>query len=41
MDINKLTSQFQQDLGAAQSIAVQHNHSSIEPIHVLQTMIQW
>jgi ATPases with chaperone activity, ATP-binding subu nit len=40
MDINKLTSQFQQDLGAAQSIAVQHNHSSIEPIHVLQTMIQ-
>ncbi len=40
MDINKLTSQFQQDLSAAQSIAIQHDHSVIEPIHVLQTMIQ-
>ena len=38
MDINKLTSQFQQDLGAAQSIAIAKNNSVIEPIHVLKTM---
>ena len=38
MDINKLTSQFQQDLSAAQSIAVAKNNSVIEPIHVLKTM---
>ncbi|SMN10657.1 ClpB protein [uncultured Candidatus Thioglobus sp.] len=40
MDINKLTSQFQQDLGAAQSIAIDKNHSAIEPVHVLSVMLQ-
>ncbi|MDG2353304.1 MAG: ATP-dependent chaperone ClpB [Gammaproteobacteria bacterium] len=38
MDINKLTSQFQQDLSSAQSIAIAKNNSVIEPIHVLKTM---
>ncbi|SMM99692.1 ClpB protein [uncultured Candidatus Thioglobus sp.] len=40
MDINKLTSQFQQDLSAAQSIAIDKNHSAIEPMHVLSAMLQ-
>ena len=40
MDINKLTTQFQQDLSSAQSIAINHDHSVIEPAHVLQAMIK-
>ncbi len=40
MDINKLTTQFQQDLASAQSIAVRYNHNAIEPLHVLQSMLQ-
>ncbi|MCH9646399.1 MAG: ATP-dependent chaperone ClpB [Proteobacteria bacterium] len=39
MNIEKLTSQFQQDLGAAQSIAISNNHSAIEGIHVLSAML--
>ncbi|MBC8494515.1 MAG: ATP-dependent chaperone ClpB [bacterium] len=39
MNIEKLTSQFQQDLGAAQSIAISNNHSAIESIHVLSAML--
>ena len=39
MDINKLTSQFQQDLGTAQSIAVSKNHTTIEAAHVLSAML--
>ncbi len=39
MNIEKLTSQFQQDLGAAQSIAISHNNSSIEGVHVLSAML--
>ena len=38
MDINKLTSQFQQDLASAQSLAVRNDHSVIEPLHLLKTM---
>ncbi|OIR25265.1 ATP-dependent chaperone ClpB [Bathymodiolus thermophilus thioautotrophic gill symbiont] len=39
MDINKLTSQFQQDLNAAQSIAINKNHTAIEGVHVLSAML--
>ena len=39
MNIDKLTSQFQQDLGAAQSIAIGKNHSAIEALHVLSAML--
>ncbi|MDC9727093.1 MAG: ATP-dependent chaperone ClpB [Candidatus Thioglobus sp.] len=39
MNIEKLTSQFQQDLGAAQSIAISNNHSAIEGVHVLSAML--
>ena len=39
MNIEKLTSQFQQDLGAAQSIAISNNHSAIEGTHVLSAML--
>ncbi|MDC9715141.1 MAG: ATP-dependent chaperone ClpB [Gammaproteobacteria bacterium] len=39
MDINKLTSQFQQDLNAAQSIAINKNHTVIEGVHVLSAML--
>ena len=39
MNIEKLTSQFQQDLGTAQSIAISHNNSSIEGLHVLSAMV--
>ncbi|SMN14924.1 ClpB protein [uncultured Candidatus Thioglobus sp.] len=39
MDINKLTSQFQQNLGAAQSIAINKNHTVIEGVHVLSAML--
>lgn len=40
MNIDKLTTQFQQDLASAQSLANAHNHSVIEPLHVLRTMLQ-
>ncbi len=40
MNIDKLTAQFQQDLGAAQSIAVAKNNSAIEAVHILSTMLQ-
>ncbi len=39
MNIEKLTSQFQQDLSGAQSIAVSNHHSAIEGIHVLSAML--
>ncbi|WP_428086318.1 ATP-dependent chaperone ClpB [Candidatus Thioglobus sp.] len=39
MDIEKLTSQFQQDLGGAQSLAATHDHSAIEAVHVLSVML--
>ncbi len=39
MNIEKLTSQFQQDLGTAQSIAISHNNSAIEGLHVLSAML--
>ena len=39
MNIEKLTSQFQQDLSTAQSIAISHNNSSIEGLHVLSAML--
>ncbi len=39
MNIDKLTSQFQQDLGLAQSIAIGKNHSAIEGVHVLSSML--
>ena len=40
MNIDKLTTQFQQDLASAQSLANAHNHSVIEPLHVLRSMLQ-
>jgi len=39
MNIDKLTSQFQQDLSSAQSIALNNNNSAIDPLHVLQAML--
>ncbi len=39
MNIEKLTSQFQQDLSNAQSLAISHDHSTIEAIHVLSAML--
>ena len=39
MNIEKLTSQFQQDLSSAQSIAISHNNSAIEGLHVLSAML--
>ncbi|ALE52826.1 protein disaggregation chaperone [Candidatus Thioglobus autotrophicus] len=39
MNIEKLTSQFQQDLSSAQSLAVGNNHSGIEALHVLSAML--
>ncbi len=40
MNIDKLTAQFQQDLGVAQSIAIAKNNSAIEAVHVLSAMLQ-
>ncbi len=40
MDINKLTTQFQQDLSTAQSLAMSKHHSAIESLHVLSAMLQ-
>lgn len=39
MDINKLTSQFQQYLASAQSLAVRSDNSVFEPLHLLKIMI--
>ncbi|BAS68143.1 ATP-dependent chaperone ClpB [Bathymodiolus septemdierum thioautotrophic gill symbiont] len=39
MDINKLTSQFQQDLASAQSIAIGKNNTAIEAVHLLSAML--
>ena len=39
MNIEKLTSQFQQYLGAAQSIAIKNDNSTIEGLHVLSAML--
>ncbi|KAA3638446.1 MAG: hypothetical protein DWP95_12595, partial [Proteobacteria bacterium] len=40
MNINKLTTNFQQALNEAQSIAVGQDHNMIESAHVLQAMLQ-
>ena len=40
MNINKLTTNFQQALNEAQSIAVGKDHNMIESAHVLQAMLQ-
>jgi len=39
MDIEKLTSQLQQDLSSAQSLAISKNNNSIEPLHILSSML--
>jgi ATP-dependent Clp protease ATP-binding subunit ClpB len=39
VNIEKLTSQFQQDLGSAQSLAISSNNSAIEGVHVLSAML--
>ncbi len=39
MNIEKLTSQFQQDLSTAQSIAISNSNSAIEGMHVLSAML--
>lgn len=40
MNINKLTTNFQQALNEAQSLAVGQDHNMIESAHVLQAMLQ-
>ncbi len=40
MNFDKLTAQFQQDLDTAQSIAITKNHSTIEAVHILSSMLQ-
>ncbi len=40
MNFDKLTAQFQKDLGTAQSIAITKNHSTIEAVHILSSMLQ-
>lgn len=40
MRTDKLTSTFQQALADAQSMALSHNHSVIEPIHLLKAMLE-
>lgn len=39
MRFDKLTTQFQQALGEAQSIAVGQDHSLIEPVHIMKAML--
>lgn len=39
MNFEKLTSQFQQALGDAQSIAVGLDHSLIEPVHIMKALL--
>ncbi len=40
MNFDKLTAQFQQNLSAAQSIAIAKNNGAIEAVHVLSAMLQ-
>ena len=40
MRTDKLTSTFQQALADAQSMALSHNHSVIEPVHLLKAMLE-
>ncbi|BAF61828.1 ATP-dependent chaperone ClpB [Candidatus Vesicomyidisocius calyptogenae] len=40
MNFDKLTAQFQQDLSTAQSIAITKNHSTIEAVHIISSMLQ-
>ncbi len=39
MRMDKLTSKFQQALGDAQSLALGKDHQFIEPLHVMQALI--
>jgi ATP-dependent Clp protease ATP-binding subunit ClpB len=39
MNIEKLTSQFQQNLSTAQSMAIGNSHSAIEGVHILSVML--
>src|SRR5699024_10337077 len=39
MRMDKLTSKLQEALGEAQSLAVGRDHSQIEPLHVLQALL--
>ncbi|CAM5180035.1 ATP-dependent chaperone ClpB [Oligella ureolytica] len=39
MRFDKLTTKFQQALGDAQSLAVHHDNSYIEAVHVLMALI--
>lgn len=39
MRIDKLTTQFQEALAQAQSLAINHDHQYIEPIHVLKALL--
>ena len=40
MQIDKLTSKFQEALAAAQSMAVGHDHQFIEPVHLMLALLQ-
>lgn len=39
MRIDKLTTKFQQALADAQSLALQHNHPYLEPVHVVSSLL--
>jgi ATP-dependent Clp protease ATP-binding subunit ClpB len=39
MNIEKLTTQFQQNLSSAQSMAISNSHSAIEGVHILSAML--
>ena len=40
MQIEKLTSKFQEALGAAQSMAVGRDHQCIEPAHLMLALLE-
>ncbi|MDX1679001.1 Clp protease N-terminal domain-containing protein, partial [Arsukibacterium sp.] len=40
MQIDKLTSKFQEALGAAQSLAVGKDHQFIEPVHLMLSLLK-
>lgn len=40
MNIDKLTSQFQQDFSSAHSYALEQKNSAIEPLHLLRAMLE-
>ena len=40
MRLDKFTTKFQEALSDAQSIALGNDHAYIEPVHVLQAMLQ-